>query len=121
MLKPEYAYDIINGLPNVLSDKMLPMVKELRKLVEESGAPFIYDCAHTLDCAYIMVQGIKKAQSSDVDKVVAALEAMETIDTIYGEGKWGGKDLGILNHLVISPYPFSRIVDGKADDLFIKR
>jgi branched-chain amino acid transport system substrate-binding protein len=118
MLKPEYAYDIFHSGPDVLSDKMLPIVKDFRPMVEAvSGTPLIMDNVLTLDALWDILQGIDKAQSLDVDKVVGALEKMTSIDTVWGKGRVGGQDLFGINHIVIHPVPFSRIMNGKVEQL----
>lgn len=113
MLKPTYASDIFHGGPDVLSEKMLPIVKDLRKLVEQAGGTFIMDSALPLDSAYLMIQAIEKAGSFDTDKVVDTIETMDSIDTIWGPGRWGGEDIFGNNHVVIRPFTFSRIMNGK--------
>ncbi len=121
MLKPTFANDIFHGGPDVLSDKMLPIVKDLRKLVEKAGNPFIMDSALPLDSVYLMIQAIEKAQSFDTDKVVDTIETMGNIDTIWGPGKWGGEDIFGINHVVIRPITFSRIMDGKVEFQFMEQ
>ena len=49
MLKPEYAHDILNAAPDVNSDQMLPIVKELGELVKAQGTSFEMDSLHLLD------------------------------------------------------------------------
>jgi branched-chain amino acid transport system substrate-binding protein len=120
MLKPGYGNDIFHGGPDVLSAKMLPIVKELRKLVEKTGSPFIMDSALPLDSAYLMVQAILKAQSFDTDKVVDTIESMGNIDTIWGPGKWGGEDVFGNNHVVKRPFTFSQIKNGKVEFEFLQ-
>ena len=120
IINKKYAYDIFHGGPDVLSDKMLPMVKDLRKLVEQAGKPFIMDSALPLDSLYLMLQAIEKAQSFDTDKVVNTIETMSNIDTIWGPGRWGGEDIFGINHVVIRPFTLSRIVNGKVEFEFIE-
>jgi branched-chain amino acid transport system substrate-binding protein len=121
MLNKKYANDLFHGGPDVLSDKMLPMVKDLRKLVEKMNQPYIMDSMLGLDAMYPMLQCIEKAQSLDPDKVVAAIGKMKTIDTIWGKGRWGGQEIFGVNHVIIRPVTLSRIVNGKVEQLdFIK-
>jgi branched-chain amino acid transport system substrate-binding protein len=121
MLNKKYANDLFHGGPDVLSDKMLPMVKDLRKLVEKMNQPYIMDSMLGLDALYPMLQCIEKAQSLDPDKVVAAIGKMKTIDTIWGKGRWGGQEIFSVNHVIIRPVTLSRIVNGRVEQLdFIK-
>jgi branched-chain amino acid transport system substrate-binding protein len=115
MLKPAYANDIFHGGPDVLSEKMLPIVKDLRKAVEQTGSPFIMDSVLPLDSVYLIVQAIEKAQSLDTDKVVNTIESMGSIDTIWGPGKWDDEEIFGNNHVVQRPFTFSRIVNGKVE------
>ena len=123
MVKPEYAYDIFHGSPDLLSDKMSSIVKELRPLVEQAtGAPMLLDNALVLTALMPMLQGIEKAQSFDTDKVVAAMEGMKSVDTPWGEGKWSGEDLGGINHMMmLKDVPFSQIVNGKVEAEWLPR
>jgi len=118
MLNPEYAYDIFHSGPDVLSDEMLPIVKDFRPMVEAaSGTPLTMDNVLTLDALWTILTGIEAAQSLDVEDVVAALETMSSIDTVWGTGRMGGQDLFGINHVVIHPVPFSRIENGTVEHL----
>jgi ABC-type branched-subunit amino acid transport system substrate-binding protein len=122
MLKPEYAYEFFNGNPDVLSDKMSPIVKELRPLVEATNTPFLFDSTLVLTASWIMLQGIEKAQSFDTDQVVAALESMTSVETPWGKGTWGGEDLGGINHMgKPENITISKIMNGKVEFEFVKR
>ena len=113
MIDPKYAYDICHASPDVTSPKMLPIVKELRKLVEaETKEKFNFDHVLTLQALMVIVQGIEKAQSFDTDKVVATLETANSIDSPYGKGKFAGKEIVGQNRLMYRNIPFSRITKG---------
>jgi branched-chain amino acid transport system substrate-binding protein len=121
VLKKEYAYDIFHGGPDVLSDKMLPIVKDLRKLWEQKKTgPFQMEGVIVLDGLVPLLQGIEKAQSLDPDKVVDTLENMKSVDTIWGKGKMGGMEIFGINHVVIRPITLSRIMHGKVEFDFLK-
>jgi branched-chain amino acid transport system substrate-binding protein len=117
IVNKKYANDLFHGGPDVLSDKMLPIVKDLRKLVEKANQPYIMDSMLGLDAIYPMLQCIEKAQSFDPDKVVATIEKMKSIDTIWGKGKWGGKEIFGVDQVIIRPVTLSRIVNGKVEQL----
>lgn len=113
MIDPKYAYEICHANPDVTSPKMLPIVRDLGKLVEkEVKEKFNFDHVLTLQALWVILQGIEKAQSLDTEKVVSALETGESIETPYGKGRFSGKDLIGINRLMIRTIPFSRIVKG---------
>jgi branched-chain amino acid transport system substrate-binding protein len=122
MLNPKYAYDIFHCGADVLSPKMKPIIKDYRVLVERQLKTTL-DMDHVLlvEGLYPLLQGIEKAQSFDTDKVVAALENMKSIDTIYGKGTMGGEDIFGINHVVRGPIPLSRIMNGKVEFEFFEK
>jgi branched-chain amino acid transport system substrate-binding protein len=120
MLDAKYAYDIFHGGPDVLSPNMLPIVKDLRKGVETSGFPFIMDSILPLQAIYPIIQVIEKAQSFDTDKFVETWEKMQMIDTVYGKGRVTGQDIIGINHALLGPIPFSRIMNGKIESGFLE-
>jgi len=122
MIDKKYATDLFHGGPDVLSDKMSPIMKDLRKLVERANQPFIMDSMLGLDALFPLLQCIEKAQSLEPDKVVATIEKMKNIDTIWGKGRWGGKEIFGVDHVIIRPITLSRIVNGKVEQLdFIEK
>jgi len=113
VIDPKYAYDICHATPDVKSPKMPKIVQDLGKLVEKNtGEKFNFDHVLTLQALKVMVQGIEKAQSFDVDKVTKALENMKRIETPYGSGFFGGQEIIGINRLMVRTTPFSRIVKG---------
>ena len=121
IINKDYAYDLFTGATDVLSDKMPPMVKDLRKMVEQTNPPFVMDSVFALEGLYILKQSIEVAQSLDTDKVVDTIEHMKEIDTIWGKGVWGGQEIFGINHVVKVPVPFSRIMNGKVEFEFLKQ
>ena len=122
MVKPQYANDIFEGCPDVLSDQMLPIVKQLRPLVEKTGSQYIFDSVNVLSATSIILKGIQNAKSFDSDKVKAAIEAMTRVDSVWGEAVWAGEDLGGLNHMLkVQKVPVSRIMNGKITFEFVSR
>lgn len=123
MIKPGYNYEVYSTSIDPLSDKLPDIVKDLRKLVEQSKQPFVFDSFQPLGALSVILQGMVKAQSLDVDKVVAALENM-TIETPNGgTATWRGKEYGDFLHLLVSDkIPVSWIdKDGKVQFEYIKR
>jgi len=120
-IEPKYAHDIMQAAPDLTSEKMLPIVKEFKRLVEtETKTALNYDHIQTLRALLIIVQGIEKAQSLDPERIAKALEEMESIDMPYGKGRFTGKDLIGQNRLMRDPIPFSRFVkEGRIEFEFL--
>ncbi len=117
IVQKKYAHDIFHGGQDVLSDKMPAIVKDLRKRVEAIKQPFIMDSMNPLDALYPLQQAIEKAGSVNPDAVVASIHKMTTIDTVFGKGHWGGKEIFGVDQCILRPVTMSRIVDGKVEQL----
>jgi branched-chain amino acid transport system substrate-binding protein len=117
MINKKYAHDLFHGGPDVLSDKMPPLVKDLRKRVEQAKQPYILDSIMGFDALYPLLQCIEQAKSLDPDAVVATIGKMKSVDTIWGKGRWGGKEYFGVDHCIVRPVTISRIVDGKVEQL----
>jgi branched-chain amino acid transport system substrate-binding protein len=121
LLNPKYAHDVFHGGAYVLSPKMTPMMKDYRAIVEKDlKTTFTMDHTVLLEGIYPLLQGIEKAQSFDTDKVVATMENMKSIDTIYGPGRVSGQELFGINHVIYRPPMISRIMNGKIEFEFVK-
>ena len=123
MVKPEYATDILNAAPDVTSDQMLPLVKELGSLVKAQGTSWEMDSLHLLDAFTILLQAMEVAQSVDTEKVVAAIDTgpMKTFDSIYGPGEWGSHpEVYGNNHCGKKPLLMSTYKDGKITFEFVQ-
>ncbi len=114
MIDPKYAYDICHCIPDVQSPKMLPIMKDFRKLVEaQTKEQLDFDHGLALQSLSVILQGIEKAQSFETDKVASALETAKSLSLPYGTGHFGGKELVEMNRLFIrDQVPFSRIMKG---------
>jgi branched-chain amino acid transport system substrate-binding protein len=122
MLKPEYAHDVFEGVPDVRSDKMLPIVKTLRVFVEKAGFPYIFDSVNVLCALWPMLQGIEAAQSFDTDKVVYAMESMTSFETPWGKAKWAGQEINGGNHMAkMDKVALTRIMNGKFEFEWLER
>jgi branched-chain amino acid transport system substrate-binding protein len=114
MIDPKNAYDVFHADIDPLGPNVSPIVKEFRSIVEQkTGRPLYNGQVATLDCIYILLQGIERAQSFDVDKVTQALEGTKSIDTVYGKGRMAGEDLFGINHAVRRTIFISGITNGK--------
>ncbi len=112
MLEAKVAHDYFQWGPDVVSPKMTPIVKDLRKVVEKDlGVKFNFDHIMVLQAAWPLLKAIEKAQSLDSDKVVDAWEKMQTIESIWGTARMGGQSMIGNNHIVLAPAMITRIVD----------
>ena len=122
MVKPEYATDLLNAAPDVNSDQMLPIVKELGELVKAQGTSWEMDSLHLLDAFTILKQAMEKAQSIDTEKVVAFIDADTTgHETVYGPGAWGSHpEVYGNNHCGLKPLLMSSYKDGTITFEFVQ-
>ncbi len=110
-LDAQSGHDYFQWGPDVLSPKMTPLVKELRKVVEKDlGVKFKFDHALVLQSVWPLLRAIEKAQSLDTARIVDTWENMQSIDSIYGKARMGGQTLIGNNHIVMAPAMITRIV-----------
>jgi ABC-type branched-subunit amino acid transport system substrate-binding protein len=117
LIDPRYDTDFPMQQPDVTSDLMPDIVKELKAASDAKGMTMQLDYTLLLGGIWTIVQGIEKAQSFDNDAIVAAMETMD-FDTIYGPGKMvGATDVAGVNigqnRLMATPIPFTLIKDAK--------
>ncbi len=111
LLDAKAGHDFFQGAADVLSSKMTPVIKDLRKVVEKDlGVTFNMDHTKVLEGVWPLLQAIEKAQSFDTDKVVDTWQHMQSIDSIYGKARMGGEKLVGINNIVVKPVLISRIV-----------
>jgi branched-chain amino acid transport system substrate-binding protein len=122
MLQPQNAYDFFEVAPDVLSDKMPSIVKELRPMIEaKTGETMVMDNVFVMGALMPILQGIEKAQSFDTDAVVSAMESMSSVDTPFGKATWVGKEYVGQNHmLALDSVMLSSIDDAKVGFQFLK-
>lgn len=119
LIDPKYDTDFPMQQPDVTSDLMPQMVKDLKALSDSKGMTMQLDYTLLLGVVWTIEQAIQKAQSFDNDALVSAMETMD-FDTIYGPGKMGGAEdiAGVnigQNRLMVTPVPFARIMNGKVE------
>jgi ABC-type branched-subunit amino acid transport system substrate-binding protein len=117
LIDPKYDTDFPMQQPDVTSDQMPQIVKDLKALSDSKGMTMQMDYALPLGAAWTIIQAIQKAQSFDSDAIVSAMETMD-FDTIYGPGKMvGSQTIGDVNigqnRIMDTPIPFTLIKDAK--------
>ena len=111
MLDAKSGHDFFQWGPDVLSPKMTPLVKDLRRAIEKDlDVKFNFDHTIVLGAVWPLLKAIEKAQSFDTDKVVDTWEKMQSIDSIFGKARMGGQALIGNNHIVMAPAMITRIV-----------
>jgi len=113
LLKPGYNTGFFEGAPDVESSKMPQDVQDLNKLIQQQqGHAMTFDNFQVIGGLSICLQGIKKADSLDPDKVLAALESMTFDSPCGGKGKFAGQDLGFLHLGIMDQVPIGTIENG---------
>ena len=93
-----------------------PAGKKLRPIYEQKYGKgiinqFMPAFYHTV---FLLVDAIKRANSTDTDKVRDALDAMNGFDAgVYGPVKWAGKDSYGVNRQLMFTYYLAEVKDGK--------
>ena len=93
-----------------------PAGKKLRPIYEQKYGKgiinqFMPAFYHTV---FLLVDAIKRADSTDTDKVRDALDAMNGFDAgVYGPVKWAGKDTYGVNRQLMFTYYLAEVKDGK--------
>ena len=93
-----------------------PAGKKLRPIYEQKYGKgiinqFMPAFYHTM---FLLVDAIKRANSTDTDKVRDALDAMNGFDAgVYGPVKWAGKDTYGVNRQLMFTYYLAEVKDGK--------
>ena len=96
---------------------MLPAMQEVRKRWEAKYSdPFLSDATQVWDMAAVLIQGMKKANSVEPAKVLAALESMTNagdVDSVFGPARMGGMERFGTNRVLIKQIPLTQVTDGQ--------
>jgi branched-chain amino acid transport system substrate-binding protein len=113
IIGPDAATDIITMPSFSPDDPQNPAI--LNELI--ARLPKIADIQTSIDWAnglYLITQMMQKADSIEVDKVIAAWESATSVDTLYGSCTLGGEQTyGLKNHVLINSWPAQAIQNGK--------
>lgn len=110
------------GLALYLDDPNLPAA--VKEVVDRGratlGKDFVSDSVMTADQVLLVAQLLEKAQSTDPKAVVAKLETLTNpgdLQSVYGPAYAGGLQKTGVRHVIVRPWPLSRIVNGKAEQV----
>jgi ABC-type branched-subunit amino acid transport system substrate-binding protein len=97
-----------------------PATKEGKEVMDlwavKYKEPFVADAWMGWDNAWTLIQGMKKAQSIEPEKIVAALETMTKpgdIKTTFGDSNMGGLKRFGVNRVLMRPCTITHIMNGK--------
>ena len=118
----EASYDVLtNGMD---FDHATPGMKETMDLwAKAMKTPYFEDTPVTYSQAEAFVQALKKADSTDVEKVIKAFESMTepgSIHTCWGPGYMTGKKTFGVNRVLNRPVPQTRLMNGKIEFIGLK-
>jgi len=115
----DFADNIFFVEPDFKNPRMPPIIKEAaKKIMDKFGTEIKFSHVAGWEALWCMVQAIEAAQTLDTLSVVQTWEKMKNIETMYGKGRMGGKDIFGINHVIIKPIPITRLKKGKVE--FIK-
>jgi branched-chain amino acid transport system substrate-binding protein len=108
---PEYSYDIVtNGMDLAHAT---PLMKEhMDRWAKKYKEPYFDDGPVMLGVVEALVQAIKKANSPEPEKILAAFDSMTTpgsIQTCWGPSHMGGAKKYGVNRVLVRPVPLTRI------------
>ena len=117
LVGPEGSYDVIsNGMDmNNATPSMKECMDRWKKKYKE---PFFSDAIITWSEAEVFIQALKKANSIEPERVVAAFDSMTapgSFETAFGSGRMGGGNRFGVNRVVVRPMPISRLINGKIE------
>lgn len=119
---PEASHHVLtNGMD--LSQATPSMKECMDRWEKKFKEPFFNDAIVAWAWAEVFVQALKKANSVEPEKVVAAFESMTapgSFQTAFGPGHMAGKNRFGVNRVVVRPLPMSRIMNGKIEFLGFK-
>lgn len=115
LVGPEGSTDVIsNGMD---MNHPTPSMKEcMDRWAKKYKEPFFSDSIITWVEAEAFIAALKKADSIEPEKVVAAFDSMTapgSFQTAFGPGHMAGKNRFGVNRVVVRPMPISRIDKGK--------
>jgi hypothetical protein len=82
------------------------------------GKEFLLDHIFGWNALWVLAQAIEEAQSLDPTEVAQSWEDMESLETAFGSAYMGGLETYGINHEVVRPFGFSRLMNGEVE--FIK-
>lgn len=119
---PEGSHDVLtNGMD---FSHATPGIKEsMERWAKVYKEPYFEDTPVTYAQAEAFVQALKKANSVEVEKVIAAFESMTapgSINTCWGPAHMTGKKTFGVNRVLNRPVPQTRLMNGKIEFIGLK-
>ncbi len=119
---PEGSHDVLtNGMD---FSHATPGIKEsMDRWAKVYKEPYFEDTPVTYAQAEAFVQALKKANSVDIEKVIAAFESMTSpgsIQTCWGPAHMSGKKTFGVNRVLNRPVPQTRLMNGKIEFIGLK-
>lgn len=119
MVPPEFATDFFCADIDVESPKMPPIIKEIVGIMQDRyGKEFMLENLYGWNPLWVLAQAIEEAQSLDPTEVAKTWENMKSLETTFGTAYMGGLKTYGINHEVVRPFGFSRLMNGEVE--FIK-
>jgi ABC-type branched-subunit amino acid transport system substrate-binding protein len=119
---PEASHDVItNGMD--FTHATQAMKESMERWQKKFKEPFFEDTPVTWCQAEVFVQALKKANSVEPEKVVAAFDSMTapgSFETCWGPGHMGGANRFGVNRAAIRPMPITRLMNGKIEFVGLK-
>jgi branched-chain amino acid transport system substrate-binding protein len=114
---PEGSHDVItNGMD--FSRATPGMRESMDRWAKKFKEPYFEDAPLTWSEAEVFVQALKKANSVEPEKIMAAFDAMTapgSFETCWGAGHMGGsRDFGV-NRVLVRPVPITRLMNGEIE------
>ncbi len=92
---------------------MTDMIKEINERSQAKYGRTSPTYVWGFNAPYCLVQAIEEADSLDPAVVKDSWEKMNSIKTVYGDGRMGGMSTYGINHTVSYPMPLSALQDGE--------
>lgn len=77
------------------------------------GGPINAYCPIMYNAAHILFEAMRRAGSTDADKVRDAIKGLQGYETIFGKVNWGGKGVYGIDHQLLIDFYISEVKNGK--------
>lgn len=112
---PGLATDCIVPAPDVRSDNIPPLMKEMVQKVLDKHGEVSWDYVRGFNALWVLAQAIEAANSLDTTAVAQAWENMTNFKVLEGDGTMGGLQTYGVNHQAVIPFAITRIMGDKLE------